>query len=544
MGVYTKFSLAVLCLGCFQGCGDTANTTVDAGTVFDSGATDGVSTGSPINITFERIKNSNNGQSFKVIIEKNEISPEFITSTNLSKGSIGDWTQAQDNRIEAVVTPEVLTPTGQYELVIQTQDGESFRRVPVIVDGVNDRWNQPELFLGPVNTIGWEDSPQVFVKHELDGTETLYLSLVYIPLSFECVHDAAGDLKDPRCQSVVGPYQAPERPHMTISSFVDANGTIDHSLPNLLGLNFGIAPKLGATMFVFEIGNDNYPGFIGTPETTPQALIFENDDGFSVNSGPFLFEEEGEYFLMYHNDRFIDAPSLGCPGYPEDTQTDIYILDNYDFESSKIVLGTYNRVDPGQLFSDNSENTGTLPCPELLLQNHLEHGLPTSGVQDNPTVYFPTSPNEPMAIWDREGTQQGDLKASILDSGQAFPNGTWSDVVGLSVLQPPPRIGMSQPEKTQPNLSSDEFCYRVEERIECRPYNGEAPSSSSAYGAAEIQMQGVGFTGTPYEGQISVVGEPTIFVYQQTKCMSFIVAGKIGTEQDANLNLDIGWVCQ
>lgn len=491
-------------------------------------------------IQFERLKGSPSGRSFKVILTRAGIEPSFVTNTTLSKGSLSAWSQTSSSTIEATVTPNAVTPTGKYKITIQTSDGETYVRTPVVLATVNNRWGQPELFGGSVNTIGWEDSPQAYVKKDFNGNETLYLAFVYMPIRFECVNVVPqGDpINNNFCKKVEGPYLAPERPSMNIASFVAADGTIDHSLPNLIAPGVIGAAKLGTTNYVFKIDGDGYDGYLGTPLNNPQVIKIQNDDGYSIPSGLSIFKNGSNYSLIYHNDNFLDDVE-GCPGYGANTRQDAYIMNNYNFDATQVVLGQFNRVMPGGQFSNGSTNTGTNPCPELVLNNHVQNGIQKTGKQDNPTVYIPAS-GQPIAMWDLEGDDVGYLEMAVLAVGGVFPTGPWNAVNGLPILAAPAHNGFYQPEKSQPLMTATEFCTRNDSSIECTPYTGN-PTLAASYGATVTQLAGVGFASAS-AGQITAVGEPALFTYKGQNCMSFVLAEQVDTPE--HLDLGIGWVCE
>ncbi len=477
------------------------------------------------------------------------INPAFVTSATVGKGTLGAWTQVNANAIEATVTPDVQVPTGSYPFTLHTMDGATYVRTPVVLASVADRWNQPELFNGPVNSVGWQDSPQAFVTTDGNGTETLYLALVYIPIRFDCVHGAQPPLTtNPLCNTIHGPYLPPDRPFMNIAAFVDGNGTIDETLPNLIQPGFTVpqAVKFGSTLYVFKFAQDGYPGYVGTTLTQPQALTNANDDGLSTLAGPFLFQQGNSVSLIYNLDQPVD--SLGyCQGFPGDvggeTGNDGYMMENFDFSDPNVVLGQYQRVVPGSMYSNGAVNMATGVCPErILAPGHIPWGIPLLGTQGNPSVYVPAT-GQAVASWDEEGQGTGALRMAVLAPGQPFPGGTWNVVTAdLPMLRPPPMQGGSQPEKSQPVLTSTEFCARNDLTIECTPYNGGDPALESSYGVTQTQLAGVGFA-VAAQGQISAVGEPGPFRFQGRNCMSFVLAEQVDT-LPANLNLKLAWVCE
>lgn len=493
-------------------------------------------------ISFERIKSSPSGRDFKIILKQPGISVSFLQAIHVSKGTLGPWQKTNGDRLEATVTVDPEAPTGKYVIDIQTADGQKYRRIPLVMGWTHERWNQAELFDMPVSSDAWEDCPQAFVEKDAFGVETLYLALSYMPIPFECLMGRGkANPKHETCQRVTGPYLPPARPHMTIAPLVGADRVIDQTLPSLLGRGQIGAAKSGTANYIFKFAQDGYPGYLGTPLENPHALYIEDDDGYSIPSGPFVFKNGSTYQVMYHNVQFANTNFLACPGYGPETHQDIYILDNLDLSAEKTVLGKFVRADPGKPLITGKINTGKYPCPELVLNGHVPHQLPTEGVQDNPVVYFPKE-GQPVVIWDQEGSHEGDLKMVQLSSGGTFPMGPWNQVTDLPILAAPQKSFWSQPEKTQPILTDNAFCYRVETVIECAPYNGKDPADASSYGPAVMQLGGDDATRGAYHGRIVAAGEPSLFAYQGQNCMSFAVAETVGKDQD--VNIDVGWVCE
>lgn len=523
----------------FQGCGGSSSSPGDPAPPVGGLSEDA-------QISFQRIKSSSNGQSFKVIVKRAGLTPASITKATVSKGTLSSWTQVDSSTIEATVTPDPSVPTGFYLINISTTDGKSYQRTPVVVGSLNDRWNQPELFAGSVNTNGWEDSPQAFVTKDANGKETLYLALVYNPLRFDCLRGAApGTPTNPKCTNVVGPFLSPLRPNMTISSFIGAGGAINFSLPYVLPwLPSNFWPvKTGATIYIFKFANDSYSGFLGTALHEPQSYVLNNNDGVSSLASPFVFKNGNSYSMVYNDDRLSDDVS-GCTGYAGDvgysTSNDALILGNLDFNTPSVELGRYNSVASGQKFSTNVTNSYSNSCPELIQSTaHIPNGLPLAGIQGNPTFYFPAS-GQPVAIWDLEGSdpKAGYLQMAVLAPGQSFPGGTWNMVGGLPILAAPSAPGT---EKSQPVLTDKEFCYRNELVIECASYNGGNPASASSYGTPAVEVSPA--VGAPSTGRVTGVGEPSFFTFQNQNCMSFIAAEQVDAEAE-NLDLKIAWVCQ
>ncbi len=524
-------------------------------------------------VKFERIKTSANGQSFKIILSRKKAKPNMISHATVSKGHLSSWTQAGSNAIEATVTPDASVPTGKYNVKIKMSDGKTIDRTPIIVQTINDRWNQPELFAGSVNTAGWEDSPHTIVTKDNKGKETLYLSMVYMPIRSDCVwgdaaestsmpHYGSVDVDNPNCKKVIGPIDAPERPFMNIKDFTASDGTIDQFLPNLYPVIAHGAAKIGSNLFVFKIDEDGYDGYVGTPLDNPQSINIAGDDGYTPLSAPFIFKNGSSYSMIYNNDRQIDTPFLGCSGYPgdvsADTGIDIYQLNNYDFDTPHIILGSYRRADSASgaasgpdfvtHFSNNAANNGSGPCPELILSaDHAANSFPvlptgtTSNLQGNPTVFFPAGGGGPYLAWDVEGNQLGYLLLTTLTGG-TYPTGTWqAPIHNIPVLAAPPMNGGDQPDKSQPFFTDDEFCSRNNLGIDCTPIIGSNLMSAASYGTTVSQMVGTTLAETN-SGEIFGVAEPTIFTYQGRECMSFVEGEFI--DSTTHFDFGIGWVCE
>ncbi len=450
----------------------------------------------------------------------------------MDRGTLGALSVVDASTLEATVTPESAQPTGRYTVELRMQDGRAYTRLPMVLDAVNDRWNQPELFLGYVNTPAWEDSPFSFVVPGPAGQETLYVGFVYIAVDSRCILDAAGPFtSNPYCTTVHGPVTAPERPSSTIGPFVDVNGVIDQSLPNLLPAgNPGIA-KIGATMYLFKVGQDGYPGYLGTPLPDPQAIRYDGDDGLTAPTGLYFYPNgPGGYSMMYNVNPLMDN-AMGCPGYPDVTSQDIFLLQDYDFNAPVVTLGQYVRVDPGGFFSNGTQNTSTSSCPEYVTQGHTPVTIPTAGAQDNPQPYGRGSALDAM-LWEAE---DGNLKISWLTAG-SYPDGTWSAAYSGGPLAVAPGTF-----KAQPSLSDTELCYRVNHQMFCHTFAGPPYDDPGSYGPAVLQMQGTNWSyGIP--GEVPVVGEQAMFTLRGQNCMSFGV-----TERgvvNADVNFGVAWVCE
>lgn len=534
----------------FQGCGNSNSTSGGGGN--DPNTNDNTQTNTSTQLTFERLKSSPNGQSFKIKLRRQNITPSFVTSMTVTRaganiGQVSTWTQVDANTIESKVTPDSAKPTGRYKVLIQTVDGQTFDRTPIVLSYVNDRWNQPELIGGYVNTAGWEDSPQTFVTQDANGKESLYIAFMYFPIRFNCKNPSPtsgrspSNPNDPLCTHPIGPYTAPERPNLTIASFI-SGGVIDQRLPHLAA-NFIGAAKSGAMFYLYKVNSDGYPGFLGTPNPNPMTLFFHNDDGYAVNAGPHFFKNGDRYSVMYNNVNFMQGVA-GCPGSNSQTAQDIYVLNNFNFNVSTTQMGYFQYVLPGTQFSNGSTNTGSNGCPELVLSNHLANGFPTTGTQSNPSVYFPND-QRPVVLWDQESApgSPGSLKMIRLNVGGTFPMGPWTEV-NMPILDAPTSNPVDHAEKTQPVLTDKEFCFHVRHDVQCAPYNGGDPSSPASYGPPVQQLAGTNWmSGSPAVGEITSVAEPSPFTYQGQNCMSFDIA-EISELGDIDMNLGIAWVCE
>jgi hypothetical protein len=168
--------------------------------------------------------------------------------------------------------------------------GEVWRRTALVLE-VGDRWGQPELVPGLVNTPAYEDGPEV----SPDG-EWLIVSN-YAPIDMiSCLLAAPGELPDPAapaCNTVLGPSGPPERPDLPGADRVLEDDVI-HAIPEL-----GLVGEDGGDFLVPLPPTAAY-GFRRQPDGTFAEPFVVAYDMYGLNNAPF-----GLSFVPGHPGRVV-----------------------------------------------------------------------------------------------------------------------------------------------------------------------------------------------------------------------------------------------
>jgi hypothetical protein len=372
--------------------------------------------------------------------------------------------------------------------------------LPTVADG----WDQPISLGGLVNTPGTEDSSTISPDGQwlIVGT---YMVVDGLCCAFGCGY-MPSDSRNPYCQDVTGPYDAPARPNMPGADRILSPHRILSIAPNfcLVGADGG------DLAFPLPDGGEVEPalppvaayGFHRQPDGTfaEPFLLFVDDDGFTAS--PFCFS-------------FVNAPSNGA--------ADIVVA--------------YKRIDDlaapwqpayAQLQLGGTNQLGGYACVNGKIQ-----------FTPGPVYPLPVSPATQQAgntsvgagyLWSDDETKT----PAVTIVSQGLSDG------GLTPWQALP-LPSPGDDRRQPVFFGDRIFYYRTGAIASASWTGLDPTAPSSFGTPVTELAGdaipvtgiLGFTA----GRVVAVGQPTFatladgslemyFVYYQRTATGF--DGQIG----------------
>ncbi len=401
---------------------------------------------------------------------------------------VGDGTAADVVEQEPGVYRAELVPASQRTLLpVQVSMGDvTVERTALVLVDIDERWGQPELVPGLVNTPAYEDSSDI----SPDG-EWLIVSN-YSPIDLlGCLIAQDPDVPDsslPPCNDVLGPIDAPERPDLAGRERVLSPTEILHAIP-----------RLGITQEI--IGNAPLPpvggyGFRRQPDGTfaePFAIAY---DAHGITGAPFGFD-------------FVGAPD------GDDVQVVFAWLDpsapatDGDLITATLELGVVN--DLGAL-------TGTFP--DLALE-------PPAVRLQQPS--FDDLQSNPCVVADGVYFDQHDASDREFDilyypgaiDGPLGPQGT---------------VALSQPDRAeyQPHEHDGRlyFVTEFERMLSAERKGGGDPTDPATWGAERVELS---IASAAFEGTVVSLGEPSLGTHDGTTWMYFIYGTADGTSFDAGV---------
>ncbi|MFO0592508.1 MAG: hypothetical protein U0441_33500 [Polyangiaceae bacterium] len=400
-------------------------------------------------------------------------------------GVVGPMTAKSGGDYEVALTPEVQDG----EIAIQADSGSIHaEKTAIVLTDVDDGWDQAEAVDGLVNTAGWEDGASVSPDGEwlLIGT--------YVPVDvFGCLVFGDGTSADTRCNTVLGPYTAPERPDMLGAERIVSPTKIKHACPSLgfpAGGGEASFPLIPVSAYGFHRQADGsyaepfVVGYAADGCLGPYGLSF---------AGPITGTTATALFAN-------DDPLTSGAG---DTSTDLYwtpltlgqknILATYTFDGQKSVV--------------SGDVTVRLPLPDL------------AGTQGNVNLAGG------RLWWDDESLPEAERQLSFADVTGTLPQA----MIGPTKIASASRTGAGD---IQPALDGDTLYWMGDGHILTADLaSGADPSLPASWTPAKA-IVGPGMSPS---GRVLAVGEPTIAHVGAETWLYFVYILKTDLGYNANV---------
>lgn len=377
----------------------------------------------------------------------------------------------------------------------------SIERSAVVLTSLDERFGQPELVPGLVNTAGWEDSSEV----SPDGQWLLVGT--YTPVDILTCLLGGLDPALAACNESLGPIAGPERPQLPGANRILGPNSILHQIPELClvgenGGDFSLAlPPVSA--YGFRKLNDGTFG-------EPFAISYEMG---GYTSAPFGFS-----FVGSPNGPFAELVFA---------HTDL---------SDPLGIGFVSNLFVAPVILGLPQSLGSYSCPsaQVLLENHIATRLPIPPLD--------TSKGNPFFELDQQRAWFDD--ESLEQSLVFFSDRLSETPVTYSVRQPaaePVNVGAEQ--SFQPHMHAGRLYWaRNFRQIQSAALIGPDPAETSSFGPLRIEF-GLGPAPlTPEEtpiGGIVGVGEPSLAIDETgLEWLYFVVVRRTAT----GLNADIARV--
>ncbi|MCB9742882.1 MAG: hypothetical protein H6741_05220 [Alphaproteobacteria bacterium] len=360
-----------------------------------------------------------------------------------------------------VVTRALLEPERDGELAVRVSDPErglSLRRTALVLDRVAERWGQPMVVEGLVNTCGWEDGAAL----SPDGQ---HLLVQYLPVPIDCL------LRPGRryCRAAIGPVSGPARPDMPGAERVDEEGHIHHG-----------CPTTGLDPMPFPVPPNALYGFTRQEDGSyaePFVLGLEGLDGCVAPWGPsFLPGDSPETgrLVVALDDPYDDPASV-----PEATEITL---------GAPLTLATWEKVD------GNAERTSSLLAPL---------GLTREGQNGNPHLE-----DGGGRLWFDDEVDAHAIFVTELDA----EGGATGPITQLPTA-------VFEGDESQPFFTGAQLFYRQTLTLMASDYLGGELGDPASWSTPEVQL-GVADSGEA--GAIAGVGEPTIATIGEQELLNFV----------------------
>ena len=373
-----------------------------------------------------------------------------------------------------------LTPTTTGNYTITATFGDfTVSRTAIVLDQVDEEWDQPEVVRGLVNTAGWEDGPSI----SPDGT---ILTLQYLPVAIDCALTMV--VGAPACR-VRGPIDAPARPRMPGAARVHADGSYDNGCPSI-----GV-PMIASNV----VPPDSLYALHRAPDgafVDPHPILFDGIDGCVSAFGLQLLDAGGDAVYAFDDPRHAGE---GARLYRT-------TLD----PTRDRVLGTFSLAN-GQILLDQAGSSSI--------------GDPGGPIQGNPNEYRIPGGGVVVISDDEQG------RRDLFFNTAASEAGPWA---GQQLIPPP----VSDPgaQESQPFFDGHTLWFRRELVVLATDWNGGPMGSSSSWSTPRTVLAPGTDTGT---GTVVVVGEPSVATLAPSRELYFVYGQRV---VDGTLDLDIGMV--
>jgi len=376
-----------------------------------------------------------------------------------------------------------LTPTttGNYTITA-TFGGFTVVRTAIVLDQVDEAWDQPETVRGLVNTAGWEDGPSI----SPDGA---VLTLQYLPVPIDCA--IGGDPTKPACR-VTGPLGAPERPNLPGIARVHPDGTYDNGCPSI-GVPALPGPVPPDSLYAFHRAPDG--AFVA-----PHAIYFAGIDGCVSAFGLQVLDAAGDAVYAFDDPR-------------------------HDGEGARLYRTTID------LSHDRALGTFSLVRGEIQLDTPgvSSIGDAAGPVQGNPGAYRMPGGDVVVMSDDEQGRKDLFFNTAVSEAGP------WA---GQQLIPPP--VSDPTAQESQPFFDGHTLWFRRESVVLATDWNGGPMGSAASWSTPRPILSPGADPGT---GAIVVVGEPSLttpgIAPPGPRELYFVYARRVA---DGTLDLDIGMV--
>jgi hypothetical protein len=360
--------------------------------------------------------------------------------------------------------------------------GLHVRRTALVLPTVNERWGQPFMAEGLVNTCGWEDGAAQSPDGEWLFTQSL-------PVAFQCIA-TGGDC------SIRGEVEAPMRPNFPGADRVH-DGEFDNACPSL-GYNW-VPPGVHVPPNSFYGFRRQADGSYGEPF----PLFIDGTDGcfgaFGYSPLSLSVDDEGR----------THAQSVWS--FDNDSKVNVHTGD--------IVLG-----DPAALGTftyDQSTDTRAFTSAGELVDGGDEY-------KGNPTVARNVAGEITAVVYDDETASEvdRDLFAKRVDG--AFPN-----LRGERTRLPVSEDGIDD---KMPFFGDGHIVWARGYDIASATFNGGDVLDGDSYGPTEVELAG---QQTVEVGDIFAVAEPNTSTRDGRRRLSFIY---VAVRADGTFDLNLGLV--
>jgi hypothetical protein len=424
-------------------------------------------------------------------------------SPTVNHGQLTNVTRHSPRQYSFEIIPDI---TGEYKINI-SHNQNTYKRTALVLQDVDDEWEQPLMVEGFVNTEGYEDGVTITPDGEYIFVQTgpYRLSSVFV---FAESRDKGGcgghrlipsKCEHPWVNKLIGTYTAPKRPN-----FFDGRFSGENYLNNShsWGLKENETPNFALSTMFYGFKKQSDGSF-----KEPFYMAF--DDLNDAISGPF-----GLSFLKLSDKKYSTIFSL------KDISTTDFGFDVYQYNAifeENNILGHYEKSGNGnppnrtQNFASKAINFGN-----------------NSGTQGNPFLYAKNS--KVLSIWSDneydslcdENSDRNKISVQVLNSGEYITSSDWTKVVL------PTNVNNTNSESRQPTFVNNRLYFTQNINIVTSTFNAEHTATNLANNSnwtkSKIILQkDTTITAIQADiGKIFVVGEPTIAIVDSKEILYFV----------------------
>lgn len=448
-----------------------------------------------------------NSTQFDVEIDATELSGFSVSDLQIqvANGTAAGWIQTGSiytSRITSSVT------SGEVKVDV-TWKNYSDSKTALMLKTVNSNWDQPESVPGMVNTLGWEDSPEI----SPDGK--LLIVSTYAPVSLICciAGSTMNAISAGSCPAA-GTNSAADNPSCNANFYADNAA----SRPLFPGASRILSPT--AIQHTISLINDTTSA---KPPVSSYVFTRQSDGSFARPMPVFIDWEAYTWGAPFglHFRKLVSANI-----YKMYLSFSDPILNNgnkiqsveINFSGQRFVLGKVSLVS-GSLVK-SAWKMSPLNIPGLTSQT------------GNPASFVYNGSGDSYVFWDDETLADGqkDLYFAIESSNGTFGS---KQTIGLS---------QGGVDEYQPFFFSDRLYYSLSHLaiVSQELANGSNLASSASWSGFQVELE-ADFAQIAAAGGIYAIGEPSL--YQDAEGKNWLYFA-YGVRSASGLNLNIGRVRQ